>query len=200
MPRPRSQRANVQDVLDQAVDVAADAFFDRAYDFVEKIRGGRMSPAALPPEYAKQLFVCAACPPTEKRPLPIGEMEMVHPDNGFGTCRKCYAFMWDAAEQKLRFLAKQATRQAAPGAPPRTPGAPPPRQKPPWEILGVAADASEEEIKKAYRIAAAKTHPDTVPPGASTEEKDRARAKFEELTRARDAMLKVRQPAKPATP
>lgn len=112
--------------------------------------------------------------------------------DGFATCHRCFKFMWDAADEKMRLLrqgAKGFARASAQGAAPPPPS---PRGPSPWELLGVDADASVEEIKKAYRKQAAATHPDTVPPGASDEEKEAARARFEALTRARDAMLKVR--------
>lgn len=48
-----------------------------------------------------------------------------------------------------------------------------------YEVLGVAKDASQDEIKKAYRTLAKKYHPDV-----STEPKDVAEAKFKEISEA----------------
>lgn len=52
-----------------------------------------------------------------------------------------------------------------------------------YEILGVSKDASESEIKKAYRKAAMKYHPDKYS-NASDEEKKEAEAKFKEINEA----------------
>lgn len=48
-----------------------------------------------------------------------------------------------------------------------------------YEVLGVSKDASQDEIKKAYRSLAKKHHPDV-----STEPKDVAEAKFKEISEA----------------
>ncbi|MDO5853207.1 MAG: DnaJ domain-containing protein, partial [Thermoplasmata archaeon] len=48
-----------------------------------------------------------------------------------------------------------------------------------YEVLGVAKDASQDDIKKAYRQLAKKYHPDV-----STEEKEVAEAKFKEISEA----------------
>ncbi len=48
-----------------------------------------------------------------------------------------------------------------------------------YEVLGVAKDASQDDIKKAYRSLAKKYHPDV-----STEPKDVAEAKFKEISEA----------------
>lgn len=48
-----------------------------------------------------------------------------------------------------------------------------------YEVLGVPRDASQEDIKKAYRTLAKKYHPDV-----STEPKDVAEAKFKEISEA----------------
>lgn len=52
-----------------------------------------------------------------------------------------------------------------------------------YEVLGVAKGASDTEIKKAYRRAAMKYHPDKFS-GASNTEKDEAEDKFKEINEA----------------
>jgi DnaJ-domain-containing protein 1 len=114
--------------------------------------------------------------------------------DGFGVCERCFHFMWHAANEKVRAVRDGVANAAKNAARQRQAPAEPARPKP-WDVLGVAADASEEEIKKAYRKLAAMTHPDRVPPGASDEEREAARARFEEITRCYDVMMKVRKKA-----
>lgn len=52
-----------------------------------------------------------------------------------------------------------------------------------YEVLGVAKDATDDEIKKAYRTLAKKYHPDV-----STEPKDVAEAKFKEISEAYEVL------------
>ena len=53
-----------------------------------------------------------------------------------------------------------------------------------YEVLGLGRDASEAELKKAYRRLAMKYHPDRNPDNAEAE------AKFKEINEAYDAMIK----------
>lgn len=195
-----------------AAEQASDVFMDRALEFAERLFSGanRNVKAALPAEYLSRQFTCAAC----RGQFTVDEMEMVHPTNGYGSCKACFGFMWESAEARMRAAvqakakaaAEQAARRAASGAGPfgaggqQRPGGSGPQpsgsaRRKPWEVLGVDRDASVEQIKKAYRHAVLECHPDMVPPGAPAEEKERARARFEELTRAKDAMLSVRAAA-----
>ena len=49
-----------------------------------------------------------------------------------------------------------------------------------YEILGIPKDADPQQVKKAYRSAALKHHPDRVPEG----EKKQAEEKFKEISEA----------------
>lgn len=198
----------------------AERLWDRATEFLESKRDQTFE--QLPPEARSRVYDCAAC----TKPFPLQEMEMVNPHgqvnpatgNTFGTCRKCFAFMWNTAEEKLLAIARAKAAQAAQaasqghwgkGPPPGAAAGPGPRPGPrpaphaagptlrkPWEILGVAQDATLDEIKKAYRKLAAQHHPDVFPPGTPHETVAAGRDKFEELTRAYKAMEKVRQVAR----
>lgn len=184
---PRRRNARGLDILDDAVEFAVDTVIDRASDAFARMRDNQRS--ALPPETAAATFTCAAC---RKEGLPLAAMEMVHPSNGFGTCKACFAFMWNAAKDKLADFAKRAARTIGGQAPQGAPNAPPssPRKKP-WEVLGVSRDASVNDIKKAYRALAMEWHPDRIPPGAPDGEKEHARAMFEEITRNYEVMMKL---------
>ena len=59
--------------------------------------------------------------------------------------------------------------------------------KDPYEILGVSRDATEEEIKKAYRELARKYHPDNY---ANSPLSDLASEKMKEINEAYDEALK----------
>lgn len=187
MPKRRaSQSIDLDDIVDSAVD----SLFEKGSEFFGKLREQRV--AAATPGQLQQTYVCASC----RNPFPLGEMEMVNPRpevGAFGMCRGCFAFTWQAGKEKVRFLAqKSAAAQAAAAA--RAAAAAGAVARKPWEILGVDRDAEIDAIKKAYRSLAAQYHPDMVPPGAPTGERDAARAKFEEVTRAYDVMMKVRKP------
>lgn len=183
MPRrPRNSLDALDDLVEKAVEVA----FDKGAEFFEKQREKQV--AQIPAASRAQVYICAAC----RKGLPIEQMEMVNPHNTFGMCRGCFAFVWKAGEEKIKYLTKKAQEAGRRGP---GPAAPEPQARPPWLILGIDKDASIEDIKKAWRALAAKYHPDMVPPGAPDGEKEAARAKFEEVTRARDVMLKLRQPA-----
>jgi len=202
---PRQKR--IEDILGDVMETGVEHLVDRGFEFIEQggfraaQRFNQTSIAALPPEYLQSTFTCAPC----QRQFSISEMEQVHPTNGHGTCKKCYKFLWDAGAAKLRERAKEQARQAAQtaaqagarraaqAAQQAASGMPfGPR---PYEVLGISIDASEDEIKKAYRKLAHECHPDMVPPGSPDGVKERARARFEEITRARDAMLSVRKAA-----
>jgi len=170
-----------------------DGLFERAEGLVERIRQPATQPTPtvrLPGEVQRTTFKCAAC----RKMFPRDAMEMIHPYTEFGVCQRCFAFMWNAAAEKLQVIATAAAkRRAEQPQQPRPPiGAPTPTRRPPWEVLEVQQDASVDEIKKAFCRLAMLYHPDRLPASASTEERERTKAKFEEITRARKVMLSVR--------
>jgi hypothetical protein len=188
--RKRRKAANGFDFLDDMIDSAIGNVVDRVGDVVERTLTQQR--AGLSHEQLEAEYTCAAC----RKSFTGRQLEMVHPNNGYCLCKPCFRFLWTAGEEKLRQAGKRAARGAAAGASgsgQRGPeAAPSPSVTPPWEILGVSEDASVEDIKKAYRKAASIWHPDLVPPGAPSDQKQRHNEKFLELTRARDVMLKVR--------
>ena len=60
----------------------------------------------------------------------------------------------------------------------------------PYSILGVSRDASDEEIKKAYRRLSRKYHPDA---NINNPNKDQAEEKFKEIQQAYDQIMKERE-------
>lgn len=180
--------------LDDAMDAFMDSAFDRVGDFVDRVKDNQR--ASFDEEYLRQAFTCFSC----RKKFSVDTMEQLHPTNGYGTCKGCFGFMVNAAKEKIRTFAARTQQQAKSRQqepPPRQGvhvGASPPAGPPPWDVLGVKKDATVDEIKRAYREKAMLWHPDRVEPGANSSVKENARAMFEQITRARDVMMKVRQP------
>lgn len=59
----------------------------------------------------------------------------------------------------------------------------------PYQVLGVSRDASDEEIKKAYRKLSRKYHPDA---NVNNPNKEQAEEKFKEIQRAYQDIMKMR--------
>ena len=60
----------------------------------------------------------------------------------------------------------------------------------PYQTLGVAPDASEEDVKKAYRTLSRKYHPDA---NINNPLKDEAEAKFKEIQQAYQKIMDDRE-------
>lgn len=60
----------------------------------------------------------------------------------------------------------------------------------PYSVLGVSRDASDEEIKKAYRKLSRKYHPDA---NINNPNKEQAEEKFKEIQQAYDQIMKERE-------
>ena len=60
----------------------------------------------------------------------------------------------------------------------------------PYQVLGVSSDASEEEIKKAYRKLSRMYHPDA---NINNPNKDQAEAKFKEIQQAYQQIMKEKE-------
>ena len=60
----------------------------------------------------------------------------------------------------------------------------------PYQVLGVSRDASDEEIKKAYRALSRKYHPDA---NVNNPNKDQAEEKFKQIQQAYQQIMDERQ-------
>ena len=60
----------------------------------------------------------------------------------------------------------------------------------PYSVLGVSRDATDEEVKKAYRALSRKYHPDA---NINNPHKDEAEEKFKEIQQAYDQIMKERE-------
>jgi hypothetical protein len=136
--------------------------------------------------------ICMSC----KKPYCARHSEWRRAD-GFVICHMCFQYLWHAGREAAGRGGWEAFQQAngryataaSPPPPPPSPSgstrAARPVEQAPWEVLGIEADATEEQIKKAFRAMAAKSHPDTVP----AEEREAAKEAFIRASNAYDAML-----------
>lgn len=187
-----TRRRNGVDLIDEVVDSAIDQVAERARMFVQGLgtqQKERSRSSKKKPVDAERMAACGAC----QSPAPyvcIGCRQPICEDHSefwgpepWAICPSCFGFMWDAGLQKVRFLAKKAAQNMT------MPGFSPP--KPPWDVLGVSKDATEEEIKKAYKGIVAQWHPDRLSP----EQKLEGQRIIDEATKAKNAMIKARSAA-----
>ena len=60
------------------------------------------------------------------------------------------------------------------------------RKREAFNLLGLKADATLEEVKSAYRTLVKSCHPDTLPPTATEAEREEASQRFRTITEAYD--------------
>ena len=181
----KRKKAGLGDLVDGLAEAAVDTIADRIRDsFAAQ---SRRQVQNLP---TAQAFVCVGC----GNSVQGAQIEFLRPAEGKCLCTSCFGFMFNAGVEKVRFLAKKAAERAAAAAAAGASGtssrrAATPPVTPPWEVLAVAQDASEDEIKKAYRKIVMEWHPDRLPPESRIE----GQRRIDEATKARDAMLSVRR-------
>lgn len=180
---PRKKKAGgLGEWVDDLVEVAVDNIADRAREaFAARATQVRDLPGS-------QTFQCVGCNNT----VMGSQVQFMRSAEGLCICTSCFQFMFSAGVEKVRFLAKRAAAQAkekavtaAASAMPRA--APP--VAPPWEVLGVAQEATEDEIGKAYRKIVMEWHPDRLP----LDRRPEGQTRIDEATKARNAMLSVRR-------
>ena len=190
---PKKRKAGLGDLVDGLAEAAVDTIADRIRDsFTAQ---SRKQVQNLP---TAQSFGCIGCGSSVQG----AQIEFLRAAEGKCICTSCFGFMFNAGVEKVRFLAKKtaeraaaaATERAASGAGPRRAAAPP--VTPPWEVLGVGQDVTEDEIKKAYRKIVMQWHPDRLPPESRAE----GQSRIDEATKARDAMLSVRRAPSEGSP
>jgi tetratricopeptide (TPR) repeat protein len=72
------------------------------------------------------------------------------------------------------------------------------RRRPPHELLGVASDAKEAELKAAYLRLAKRYHPDVHHDPSLSDLRDKLEAIFSAVTQGYETLLRVRRTARPA--
>lgn len=207
MPPRRRRAPGVGDIAEDiarglvesgAVDDVIGSVFGRAAEFVDRVRMHQHQ--SLPSDAQPRLYTCVSC---RQNSLGFDVMEMINPrvvqndGSGWGTCKRCFAFIWQAGAEKVRKLAaERAAAGRPPGATGATPGPRPAQRKPPaYEILGVKPDTPWEEVKKAYKKLVLDNHPDRLE-GAPFEQKEASKVRMQEITAAYEAMRKLNEPAK----
>lgn len=192
-PRKTPAEAFVDSLLEMGVDSLRDTIQD-AFN-----SRGMFAPQAQRTAQAHRLTchthgcgggtssICMSC----KKPYCARHSEWRRAD-GFTICYMCFQFLWSAGKEAASRggwdAFQRANNRYAETASPPPPGpmhAPKPAELAPWEVLGIESDATEEQIKKAFRAMAAKSHPDTVP----AEEREAAKEAFIRASNAYDAML-----------
>lgn len=179
----RKKAGGFGDLIDDFVEVTVDSIADRARDaFAARATKVRDLPGS-------QTFKCVGC----GSDVMGSQVQFMRPAEGMCICSSCFAFMFAAGVEKFRFLAKRAAAKVLEEKKkklesPRADHTPPPIASP-WDVLGVQQEASVEEIGKAYRKIVMQWHPDRLP----LENRPEGQRRIDEATKARNAMLSVRQ-------
>ncbi len=179
----RKKAGGLGDWIDDLVEVAVDNVADRAREaFAARATQVRDLPGS-------QTFQCVGC----NQAVMGSQVQFMRPVEGTCVCTTCFAFMFAAGVEKVRFLAKRAAAQAKEKADAaaqetsRARAVPP--VAPPWEVLGVSQEATEDEIGKAYRKIVMEWHPDRLP----LDRRPEGQTRIDEATKAKNAMLSVRR-------
>lgn len=179
----RKKAGGFGDLIDDFVEVTVDNIADRAREaFAARATKVRDLPGS-------QTFKCVGC----GNDVMGSQVQFMRPAESMCICTSCFQFMFSAGVEKFRFLAKRAAAKAtaekkAKLESPRADRTPPP-VVPPWEVLGVTQEATEDEIGKAYRKIVMEWHPDRLP----LDRRPEGQMRIDDATKARNAMLSVRR-------
>ncbi len=184
------KRKPSQILIDELLEMGIDAMRDTILASFERSSMASGAPRAAS-RYA--CFVQGCMTPTQnicmscRRPYCATHAEWKRAD-GFVICFNCFQFLWHSAKEAASRGAWDAWQKHSSWQGRATSKVHEEKRQPslsPWEILGIEPDATEDQIKKAFRSIAAKMHPDVVP----AEEREQAREKFMKASAAYDAMM-----------
>lgn len=185
-PRRKPSQVLIDDLLEMGIDAMRDAIlasFERSSGASGAHRHASRYACFVQGCVASTPSLCMSC----RRPYCQTHSEWRRAD-GFVICFSCFQFLWNSAKEAASRGAWDAWQRSSSWQGRATASPPEERRHSspaPWEVLGVAPDATEEQIKKAFRSIAAKMHPDVVP----AEEREQAKEKFMRASAAYDAMM-----------
>lgn len=185
-PRRKPSQVLIDELLEMGIDAMRDtilASFERSAAASGGVRPPTRYVCYIQGCTAHTSNICMSC----RRPYCATHAEWRRSD-GFVICFNCFQFLWHSAKEAASrgswdaWQRNSSWKSKAASAPVEEKAKKP---QAPWDILGVEPDATEEQIKKAFRSIAAKMHPDVVP----AEEREQAREKFMRASSAYDAMM-----------